>query len=62
VLVGAAILGGALVSALVVSVAGSWGLAEVFGWKQGARRLVIYGTCAIVMLFGLYMIIPTLGL
>lgn len=34
VLVGAAILGGALVSALVVSVAGSWGLAEVFGWKH----------------------------
>lgn len=133
VLVGAAILGGALVSALVVSVAGSWGLAEVFGWKhslnsrpgrdsakfyltyaaahiagallvlfsidlvrlavdvevlnalmlplvlgfllaleaktlaardknKGARRLVTYGTCAIIMLFGLYMIIPTLGL
>ena len=133
VLVGAAILGGALVSALVVSVAGSWGLAEVFGWKhslnsrpgrdsakfyltyaaahiagailvlfsidlvglaidvevlnalmlplvlgfllaleaktlagreksRGARRLVTYGTCAIVMLFGLYMVIPTLGL
>jgi Mn2+/Fe2+ NRAMP family transporter len=34
ILIGAAILGGALVSALVVSVAGSWGLAEVFGWKH----------------------------
>jgi Mn2+/Fe2+ NRAMP family transporter len=133
VLVGAAILGGALVSALVVSVAGSWGVAEVFGWKhslnsrvgrdsakfyvtyaaahiagailvlfsidlvglavdvevlnalmlplvlgfllaleaktlkgrnksRGIRRLVTYGTCAAVMLFGLYMVIPTIGL
>jgi Mn2+/Fe2+ NRAMP family transporter len=133
ILIGAAILGGALVSALVVSVAGSWGLAEVLGWKhslnsrpgpdsakfyltyaaahiagailvlfsidlvslavdvevlnaimlplvlglllaleaktltgrdknKGARRLVTYGTCAIVMTFGLYMIIPTLRL
>jgi Mn2+/Fe2+ NRAMP family transporter len=34
VLVGAGILGGALVSALVVSVAGAWGLSEVFGWKH----------------------------
>jgi Mn2+/Fe2+ NRAMP family transporter len=133
ILVGAAILGGALVSALVVSVAGSWGLAEVFGWKnslnsrpgrdsakfyltyaaahiagailvlfsvdlvglavdvevlnalmlplvlgfllvleaktlpvreksRGIRKFVTYGTCAIVMVFGLYMVIPTLGL
>ena len=133
VLVGAAILGVALVSALVVSVAGSWGLAEVFGWKhslnsrpgrdsakfyltyaaahiagailvlfsidlvglavdvevlnalmlpvvlgfllvleaktlsardksKGVRKLVTLGTCAVVMLFGLYMAIPTLGL
>ncbi|TWE11361.1 NRAMP family divalent metal transporter [Rudaeicoccus suwonensis] len=34
VMVGAAILGGALVAALVVSLAGSWGLAEVIGWKH----------------------------
>lgn len=34
ILIGAAILGGALVSALVVSVAGSWGLAELLGWKH----------------------------
>jgi Mn2+/Fe2+ NRAMP family transporter len=133
ILVGAAILGGALVSALVVSVAGSWGVAEVFGWKHslnsrpgrdsakfyityatahiagailvlfsvdlvglaidvevlnalmlplvlgfllaleaktlsgrdknaGARALVTYGTCAVVMLLGVCVIIPTLGL
>jgi Mn2+/Fe2+ NRAMP family transporter len=133
VLVGAAILGGALVSALVVSVAGAWGLAEVFGWRRslnhkpsrdnakfyltyaaahvagailvlasaslislaidvevmnalllplvlgfllaleakalppedrmrGGRRIVVTTVCVIVMLFGLYMIVPVLGL
>jgi Mn2+/Fe2+ NRAMP family transporter len=132
VLVGAAILGGALVSALVVCVAGSWGLSEVLGWKHslnsrpgresakfyltygaahiagailvlfsidliglaidvevlnaimlplvlgfllaleaktldgqakrtGARRLLTYATCAIVMALGLCIVIPTLG-
>jgi hypothetical protein len=30
--------------------------------STGVRRLVTYGTCATVMAFGLYMIIPTLGL
>jgi Mn2+/Fe2+ NRAMP family transporter len=34
VLVGAAVLGGALVAAIVVSLAGSWGIAEVLGWKH----------------------------
>ena len=34
ILVGAGMLGGALVSALVVSVAGAWGLSEVFGWQH----------------------------
>ena len=38
VLVGAGILGGALVSALVVSVAGAWGLSEVFGWKHSLNE------------------------
>lgn len=33
-LVGASILGGALVAALVVSLAGSWGMCEVLGWKH----------------------------
>lgn len=34
VLVGLAILGGALVAAIVVSLAGSWGIADVLGWKH----------------------------
>jgi Mn2+/Fe2+ NRAMP family transporter len=33
-LIGAAILGGALVAALVVSLAGSWGVCEVLGWRH----------------------------
>lgn len=33
-LVGASILGGALVAALVVSLAGAWGMSEVLGWDH----------------------------
>jgi Mn2+/Fe2+ NRAMP family transporter len=40
VTVGAAILGGALVAALVVSLAGSWGLAEVVGWKHSLNERI----------------------
>ena len=38
VLVGAAILGGAMVAALVVSLAGSWGMAEVLGWNHSLNE------------------------
>jgi Mn2+/Fe2+ NRAMP family transporter len=34
VLLGAAMLGAALVAALVASLAGAWGLSEVFGWRH----------------------------
>jgi len=34
VLFGAGILGASLVAALVASLAGAWGLAEIFGWKH----------------------------
>lgn len=34
VLFGAGILGAALVAALVSSLAGAWGLAEIFGWQR----------------------------
>jgi Mn2+/Fe2+ NRAMP family transporter len=40
VFVGAAVLGGALVAALVVSLAGSWGLAEVLGWRHSLNERV----------------------
>ncbi|WP_307844451.1 NRAMP family divalent metal transporter [Actinospica acidithermotolerans] len=57
VLIGASILGGALVAALVVSLAGSWGLAEVLGWKhslndrisrRNAKFYITYGLAHIV--------------
>lgn len=38
VLIGAAILGGALVAAIVVSLAGSWGIAEVLGWQHSLNQ------------------------
>lgn len=38
VLVGVAVLGGALVAALVVSLAGSWGLAEVLRWRHSLNE------------------------
>jgi Mn2+/Fe2+ NRAMP family transporter len=40
VLVGASILGGALVAALVVSLAGSWGIGEVLGWRHSLNERV----------------------
>jgi Mn2+/Fe2+ NRAMP family transporter len=39
-LVGASILGGALVAALVVSLAGSWGIGEVLGWRHSLNERV----------------------
>lgn len=38
VLLGAAVLGGALVAAIVVSLAGSWGISEVLGWKHSLNE------------------------
>jgi Mn2+/Fe2+ NRAMP family transporter len=38
VLLGTAMLGAALVAALVASLAGAWGLSEVFGWKHSLNR------------------------
>jgi len=39
-LVGAAMLGAALVAALVVSLAGSWGIAEVLGWRHSLNERI----------------------
>ncbi len=38
VLVGLGLLGAALVAAIVCSLAGAWGLAEVFGWNHSLNR------------------------
>ncbi|MGO8723505.1 MAG: NRAMP family divalent metal transporter [Acidimicrobiales bacterium] len=57
VLLGTAVLGAALVAALVASLAGAWGIAEVFGWahtlnerpdRNTARFYLTYG-CAHVL-------------
>lgn len=40
VLIGASVLGGALVAALVVSLAGSWGISEVLGWKHSLNERI----------------------
>jgi Mn2+/Fe2+ NRAMP family transporter len=57
ILVGVSILGGALVAALVVSLAGAWGMSEVLGWKhtlnerpshQNAKFYVTYALAHIV--------------
>lgn len=37
-LVGAAVLGGALVAALVVSLGGAWGISEVLGWRHSLNE------------------------
>jgi Mn2+/Fe2+ NRAMP family transporter len=51
VLFGLGMLGASLVAALVVSVAGAWGLAEVLGWRHSLNDRVrhapaFYGVCA----------------
>lgn len=38
VLLGSAVLGAALVAALVASIAGAWGLSEVFGWDHSLNE------------------------
>lgn len=38
ILVGVSLLGAALVAALVVSLAGAWGMAEVLGWKHSLNE------------------------
>jgi Mn2+/Fe2+ NRAMP family transporter len=68
VLVGAAILGGALVSALVVSLAGSWGLAEVFGWRHSLnegpsrKNAVFYLTYALAHVAGALLVLFSVDL
>jgi Mn2+/Fe2+ NRAMP family transporter len=52
-LIGVAILGGALVAALVVSLAGSWGLAEVLGWKHSLNDRISRRTAKFYLTYGL---------
>jgi Mn2+/Fe2+ NRAMP family transporter len=68
VLIGASILGGALVAALVVSLAGSWGVAEVFGWKHSLnerisrRNAKFYVTYALSHVVGAVLVLASVDL
>ena len=52
-LVGAAVLGGALVAALVVSLAGTWGVADVVGWRHSLNERVGRGNAAFYAAYAL---------
>ncbi|HYZ52993.1 MAG TPA: divalent metal cation transporter [Streptosporangiaceae bacterium] len=53
VLIGAAILGGALVAAIVVSLAGSWGVAEVLGWRHSLNQRLNRGNVKFYLVYAL---------
>jgi Mn2+/Fe2+ NRAMP family transporter len=57
-LVGAAVLGGALVAALVVSLAGSWGISEVLGWRHSLNDRP---SRAIARFYALYILAHVIG-
>jgi Mn2+/Fe2+ NRAMP family transporter len=68
VMVGAAVLGGALVAAIVVSLAGSWGIAEVLGWKHSLgervsrRNWKFYAVYAVAHLAGAVIVLSSFNL
>ena len=53
VLIGAAVLGGALVAAIVVSLAGSWGISEVLGWKHSLNQRINRKNAKFYVVYGL---------
>ena len=68
VLIGASVLGGALVAALVVSLAGSWGIAEVLGWKHSLNERIsrrsakFYVTYTLAHLIGAVLVLASVDL
>ena len=68
VLIGASVLGGALVAALVVSLAGSWGIAEVLGWKHSLNERIsrrsakFYVTYTVAHLMGAVLVLASVDL
>ena len=53
VLLGTAVLGAALVAALVASLAGAWGIAEVFGWTHTLNERPDRNTAKFYLTYGL---------
>jgi Mn2+/Fe2+ NRAMP family transporter len=68
VVFGLGFLGAALVAALVSSLAGSWGLAEVFGWKHtlnerpSRRTAKFYATYALTHIVGAVLVLASVDL
>ncbi len=68
VLFGLGMLGAALVAAIVSSVAGAWGLAEVFGWQHslnerpGRPNAKFYATYALVHILGAILVLTSVNL
>ncbi len=67
-LLGAGLLGAALVAALVASVAGSWGLSEVFGWKHtlnqrpSRKTAAFYSTYVLAHVVGAVVVLTSFDL
>lgn len=68
VLFGLGILGAALVAAVVASLAGAWGLAEVFGWKHtlnerpSRRTAKFYLTYSLAHILGAVLVLSSVNL
>jgi Mn2+/Fe2+ NRAMP family transporter len=68
VLFGLGMLGAALVAAIVSSVAGAWGLAEVFGWKHtlnerpSRQTAKFYATYAVAHIVGAILVLASVDL
>jgi Mn2+/Fe2+ NRAMP family transporter len=68
VLLGAAVLGAALVAALVASLAGAWGISEVFGWshtlneRPTRRTAKFYTTYSLAHVLGAVIVLLSLDL
>lgn len=68
VLFGLGILGAALVAAIVASLAGAWGLAEVFGWKHtlnerpNRRTAKFYLTYSLAHILGAVLVLSSVNL
>jgi Mn2+/Fe2+ NRAMP family transporter len=68
ILFGLGMLGAALVAAIVSSVAGAWGLAEVFGWKHtlnerpSRHNAKFYVTYALAHLLGAILVLASVNL
>ena len=68
ILLGVAVLGAGLVAALVASLAGAWGISEVFGWdhtlneRPGRRNASFYITYALAHVIGATVVLFSLNL